>query len=78
MNIVDITLPYVKFKKSGNYLVGKCPLNDNEVNDSFVVSPLRNIFYCFTCKAASTPEDFIKRIDMVINSKKLKNDLIKE
>lgn len=72
MNIVDIVSPYIKLNKKGNYFVGKCPLNENELKDSFVVSPSRNIFYCFTCKASSTPEDFIKKIKLIKKIKELK------
>lgn len=48
INIVELVSKYVPLKKSGAYFKACCPFH-NEKTPSFMVSPTKNIAYCYGC-----------------------------
>jgi len=62
LDIVEVVGEYVPLKKQGRNYVGLCPFH-NEQTPSFSVSPDKNIFFCFGCKAGGDLFSFIQEIE---------------
>jgi DNA primase len=60
--ITDVVGRYVKLKKAGRNFLGLCPFHA-ERTPSFTVSPDKNMFYCFGCKAGGDAVSFVSRIE---------------
>jgi len=48
LSIEDVVSSYVQLKKAGRSYKGLCPFH-NEKTPSFIVSPEKQIAYCFGC-----------------------------
>lgn len=64
IGIVDVVGHYVKLHRQGRNYVGLCPFH-HEKTPSFTVSPDKNMFYCFGCKASGDMLTFVRRIHNV-------------
>lgn len=64
IGIVDVIGRYVKLHRQGRNYVGLCPFH-HEKTPSFTVSPDKNLFYCFGCKASGDMLTFVRRIHNV-------------
>lgn len=62
LDIVQLISKYVQLKKNGNRYLGLCPFH-NEKTPSFVVTPDKNMFYCFGCHEHGGPIDFHMKIN---------------
>lgn len=60
--ITDVVGRYVKLKKAGRNFLGLCPFHA-ERTPSFTVSPDKNMFYCFGCKAGGDVVSFVSKIE---------------
>ena len=63
-DIVDVISSYVHLKRTGRNMQGLCPFH-NEDTPSFSVSPEKNMFHCFGCKASGDVITFIMRIENI-------------
>jgi DNA primase len=63
-NIVDLIGRSVALKRQGRDFVGLCPFHQ-EKTPSFHVSPSKQFFHCFGCKASGNAIDFVIRQDRV-------------
>jgi DNA primase len=55
-----------QLKKSGNNLVGRCPIHQGTNPRQFSVDPKRNIFNCFgNCKSGGNVLDFVAKMENV-------------
>src|SRR5215204_1571548 len=63
-DIVELIGQSVALKRRGKNYVGLCPFHQ-EKTGSFHVSPTRQSFHCFGCKAAGTAIDFVMKRDRV-------------
>lgn len=63
-DIVELIRQTVNLKRSGSGFVGLCPFH-NEKTGSFSVSPSRQAFYCFGCKAGGNAIDFVMKRDRI-------------
>lgn len=61
-DIEYIVADYVKLKRSGSGMVGRCPFHD-EKTPSFHVSGKKMIYKCFGCGAGGDVIDFIGKIE---------------
>ncbi len=61
-DIVDIVSEYVQLKKQGKNYFGLCPFHA-EKTPSFSVSPDKQIYYCFGCKAGGNVYSFLMEIE---------------
>jgi DNA primase len=61
-NIVDIINDYVQLKKQGRNYFGLCPFH-GEKTPSFSVSPDKQIYHCFGCKAGGNIFSFIMEME---------------
>lgn len=61
-DIVDVVSRYVNLKRSGRNFVGICPFHDDK-NPSMNVSPERNMYHCFSCKAGGDVINFIQEYE---------------
>lgn len=61
-DIVDVVSRYVNLKRSGRNFVGICPFHDDK-NPSMSVSPERNMYHCFACKAGGNAINFIQEYE---------------
>ena len=61
-DIVDVVSRYVNLKRSGRNFVGICPFHDDK-NPSMNVSPERNMYHCFSCKAGGDAINFIQEYE---------------
>lgn len=59
-DIVDIISEYTTLKRTGNSLMGLCPLHNDRKSPSLSVSPDKQIFYCFGCGAGGNAINFIE------------------
>ncbi len=57
-DIVEVVSGYVSLKKQGRNFVGLCPFH-SEDTPSFVVSPDKQIFYCFGCQHGGNVINFV-------------------
>lgn len=64
MAIEDLVGQYVQLKKVGRSLKGLCPFH-NEKTPSFIVSPEKQIAYCFGCNKGGDVFSFIQDIEGV-------------
>lgn len=62
LKIEDVVSQYVQLKKTGRSLKGLCPFH-NEKTPSFVVSPERQIAYCFGCNKGGDIFAFIQEVE---------------
>jgi len=60
VNIVDLIGRYVALKPKGKDFVGLCPFHDDH-KPSFTVSPVKQIFKCFSCGAGGDAIKFMMR-----------------
>ncbi|MCG6551425.1 MAG: DNA primase [Candidatus Magnetominusculus sp. LBB02] len=60
IDIVDIISDYVGLKKSGARFKGLCPFH-SEKTPSFVVSPDKQVFYCFGCGTGGDVITFVMK-----------------
>ena len=61
-NIADIIGNYVKLKKSGRNLMGKCPFHGDDT-PSFSVSPEMGLYHCFGCNESGDVIQFVRKIE---------------
>ncbi|MBN1494547.1 DNA primase [Candidatus Peregrinibacteria bacterium] len=64
LNIEDIVGQYVQLKKAGRNLKGLCPFHQ-EKTPSFMVSPDKQIAYCFGCHKGGDLFKFIQEVEGV-------------
>ncbi len=64
VDLVEIVGEYVQLKKSGRSLVGLCPFH-SEKTPSFHVSPERQFYHCFSCKAGGDVFSFLMQIEQL-------------
>jgi DNA primase len=64
INIVDLIGQTVALKRLGKDYKGLCPFHQ-EKSPSFTVSPSRQFFYCYGCKAGGNAIDFVIKRDRV-------------
>ncbi len=64
IGILDVIGHYVKLRKQGRNYVGLCPFH-HEKTPSFTVSPDKEMFYCFGCKASGDMLTFVRKIHNV-------------
>lgn len=58
LSIEDVLRPYVKLSRKGSTLMGLCPFHE-ERTGSFAVSPIKNLFHCFSCNRGGDAIAFI-------------------
>jgi len=63
-DIVDLIGQSVVLKRRGKDFLGLCPFHQ-EKTPSFHVSPARQSFYCFGCKASGNAIDFVMKRDRI-------------
>lgn len=61
-DVVDVISNYVRLKKKGSNYFGLCPFH-NEKTESFSVSPVKQMYYCFGCGAGGNVISFIKEYE---------------
>ena len=61
-DIVDIVGRYVHLTKQGKYLKGLCPFH-SEKTPSFTVTPEKQIYHCYGCKASGNVIHFVMGIE---------------
>lgn len=59
-NIEDVIGRFVELRKDGARFKGHCPFHQ-EKTPSFIVTPSRNMFYCFGCHEGGDAISFIKK-----------------
>ncbi len=64
IDIVELISQTVALKRRGKDYLGLCPFHQ-EKTPSFYVSPGKQTFYCFGCKAGGTVFDFVMKRDRV-------------
>lgn len=62
IDIVDVVGEYISLKKQGRNLFGLCPFH-GEKTPSFSVSPDKQIFHCFGCKAGGNVFSFLMEME---------------
>ncbi len=62
LDIVQIVSSYVPLKRNGKRYVGLCPFH-NEKTPSFSVTPDKNLYYCFGCKAGGNAVQFVMAME---------------
>ena len=61
-DIVDVVGSYVQLTRKGSNLFGLCPFH-SEKTGSFSVSPDKQIYYCFGCKAGGNVVQFVEEME---------------
>lgn len=64
VDIVQLVGQSVKLTRRGKDYVGLCPFHQ-EKSPSFSVSPSKQMFYCYGCKAGGTVFDFVMKRDRI-------------
>ncbi len=64
LSIEDVVSSYVQLKKAGRSYKGLCPFH-NEKTPSFIVSPEKQIAYCFGCHKGGDIFKFIEEVEGV-------------
>ena len=59
-SIEEVVGKFVELRKDGSRLKGCCPFH-NERTPSFVVTPSRNMFYCFGCHEGGDAITFVRK-----------------
>ena len=54
----------IKLKKLGNNFIGRCPFHEEE-NDSFTVTPSKNLWNCFGCGRAGNVIQLVQFLDNI-------------
>lgn len=62
LDIVDIISSYIKVEKAGINYKAKCPFH-NEKTPSFLISPVRQTFYCFGCGEKGDIFSFVEKFE---------------
>ncbi len=62
LDIVQIVSSYVPLKRNGKRYLGLCPFH-REKTPSFSVTPDRNLYYCFGCKAGGNAVQFVMAME---------------
>jgi len=61
-DILSVVGSYVHLKPVGRNYVALCPFH-KEKTPSFTISPQKQLFHCFGCKAGGTVVDFVMKIE---------------
>ena len=64
VDLVELVGQTVRLKRQGKDYVGLCPFH-NEKSPSFSVSPAKQFFYCYGCKAGGDALSFVMKRDRV-------------
>lgn len=70
VDIVDYISEYVKLKRKGQNFYGLCPFH-SEKTPSFIVSPAKQLFYCFGCQTGGNIFAFNMKLNNVSFSEAL-------
>lgn len=66
IDIVELVSRYTRLKKSGTSYKALCPFpGHSEKTPSFVISPSKQIAYCFGCHRGGGPLKFIMDMEQV-------------
>lgn len=71
LSIEELVSQYVQLKKTGKYLKGLCPFH-KEKTPSFIVSPDKQMAYCFGCQKGGDVFAFLQQMEGVDFSAALK------
>jgi len=71
LDLVNIASEYVNMEKSGKNYKGLCPFHQ-EKTPSFMISPDKQLFYCFGCNKGGDIFDFIMEIENITFKESLK------
>ncbi|WP_028544942.1 DNA primase [Paenibacillus taiwanensis] len=61
-DVVDVVGKYVHLTKQGKYLKGLCPFH-SEKTPSFTVTPEKQIYHCYGCKASGNVIHFVMGVE---------------
>ena len=64
INIVELAGRYVQMKKAGVNYKALCPFH-SEKTASFVISPVKNLAYCFSCHHGGGPIRFLMEMEKI-------------
>ncbi|MGO4887212.1 DNA primase [Anaerobacillus sp. MEB173] len=62
VDIVDLISEYIHLKKQGRNYIGLCPFH-GENTPSFSVSPEKQLYHCFGCKAGGNSLSFLMQLE---------------
>lgn len=64
LSIVEVAGRYLQMKKAGTNYKALCPFHQ-EKSPSFVISPTKNLAYCFGCHHGGGPIKFLMEIEKI-------------